>query len=213
MAIESNIGELQPWVNAYLQRLSPASRKKLLRKIGTDLAKENRKRMTAQQSPDGTAWKKRKSGNLREQVGESRIRFRYKHDAITRNVAMKSFREESNHYIGYDLFAGGIRRFKKDRIVGKVKENSKSTALSRKDAKMFVKIKQGKHLRTQVMENSISVGFSGRVGRIARIHHYGLTEQLTTRSIKHPERQLIGITDNDKSRITQSIIEHIEVAK
>lgn len=60
MSLESNIEDLQPWMQAYVDRLSPQSRKQLLRQVGTRLKTENRKRMTAQRDPDGQAWTPRK---------------------------------------------------------------------------------------------------------------------------------------------------------
>lgn len=42
-----------------LQRISPANQKKLMTKIGRTLKQANQKRMTAQQSPDGSVWQKR----------------------------------------------------------------------------------------------------------------------------------------------------------
>ncbi len=60
MSLESNINELQPWLQAYIDRLSPAQRKKLMRTIAQNLAKTNRQRMSAQQSPSGETWQERK---------------------------------------------------------------------------------------------------------------------------------------------------------
>lgn len=42
-----------------LERVSPANQQKLMTKIGRTLKQANQKRMTAQQSPDGSVWQKR----------------------------------------------------------------------------------------------------------------------------------------------------------
>ncbi|PID61706.1 MAG: phage virion morphogenesis protein [Gammaproteobacteria bacterium] len=60
MSLESNISELRPWLQTYIDRLSPSERKKLMRKIAQNLAKANRQRMAKQQSPDGETWQERK---------------------------------------------------------------------------------------------------------------------------------------------------------
>lgn len=46
-----------------------------------------------------------------------------------------------------------------------------------KRAKMFVKLRQAKHFKVTASPNAVSVGFVGRVSRIARVHQEGLTDR------------------------------------
>ncbi len=147
MSLESNISELQPWMQAYVDRLSPQSRKQLLRQVGTSLKKENRKRMTDQKNPDGQAWEPRKPQK--------------QHDK---------------------------------------KQNNK---------KLFLRLRQAKRLRHRVMSDRLQVGFVGRTARLARIHHYGLRQQLKYGEAKYPARELIGISASDKKLVADLLINHI----
>ncbi|MCF5925342.1 phage virion morphogenesis protein, partial [Xanthomonas perforans] len=47
-----------------------------------------------------------------------------------------------------------------------------------KRAKMFVKLRQAKHFKISASPNVVSVGFLGRVSRIARVHQEGLAEKI-----------------------------------
>ncbi len=147
MSLETNLTELQPWLKTYLDRLSPQSRKQLLRQLGTGLRQVNQKRMTAQTDPDGQIWEARK--------------------------------QQPHH----------------DK-----KQNRK---------KLFLRLRQARRLRTKVFSDSLRVGFSGRAARIARIHHYGLREQLKYGPANYPARELIGINDIDRQMIEKMITNHI----
>lgn len=64
---------------------------------------------------------------------------------------------------------------------------------------MFVKLRQAKHLRMQASANDVSVGFAGRVARIARVHQEGGRETLRGRGRQatYPQRQLLGVRRSD----------------
>lgn len=56
----------------------------------------------------------------------------------------------------------------------------------------------------------VEVGFSGRDEQIARIHHYGLQDQVAPRlRIRYPIRQLLGITQGDRETIARTVLEHV----
>ncbi|MFM2480139.1 phage virion morphogenesis protein [Celerinatantimonas sp. YJH-8] len=65
--------------------------------------------------------------------------------------------------------------------------------------KMFTKLKQSKWMKVEVTDEAVSVGYSGRVGRIARIHQYGLTDKPApkSRSIRYQKRKVLGIGEID----------------
>lgn len=61
--------------------------------------------------------------------------------------------------------------------------------------KMFTKLKTAKYLKAQGSADQAEVSFTGRVQRIARVHHYGLRDKVNRRGtkVKYVERPLLGI--------------------
>jgi len=55
-----DLAELEPFFAAYLNRFSPAQRKRLLRKVGEETRRINAKRIAANVDPDGAAMQPRK---------------------------------------------------------------------------------------------------------------------------------------------------------
>lgn len=55
-----DLAELEPFLATYLNRLGPAQRRKVTRKIGQELRKANAKRIAANVEPDGAAMVPRK---------------------------------------------------------------------------------------------------------------------------------------------------------
>lgn len=75
--------------------------------------------------------------------------------------------------------------------------------------RMFKKLRTNGHLKLRHQSNGLKMGWFGRVGSIARIHHYGLTERLQYGTAKYAARELIGITAADTDAIRSIIIEHL----
>lgn len=59
---------LEKWMQQAIENLSPARRKALFRDIGKDVRKENQKRITRQEGPDGDRWPQRKQRRRHGQV-------------------------------------------------------------------------------------------------------------------------------------------------
>lgn len=55
-----DLAELEPYLAAYLNRLGPAQRRRVARKVGEALRRENAKRIAANVQPDGSAMEARK---------------------------------------------------------------------------------------------------------------------------------------------------------
>lgn len=55
-----DIAELEPFLAAYLNKLGPAQRKRVLRKVGEETRRINAKRIAANVDPDGAAMESRK---------------------------------------------------------------------------------------------------------------------------------------------------------
>ncbi|PPU21363.1 phage virion morphogenesis protein [Xanthomonas arboricola] len=80
-----------------------------------------------------------------------------------------------------------------------------------KRAKMFAKLRQAKYFKVSASPNQVSVGFVGRVSRIARVHQDGLTEQVRPGGprARYEKRVLLGLTFNDHEQIRAMLIEHL----
>lgn len=80
-----------------------------------------------------------------------------------------------------------------------------------KRAKMFAKLRQAKYFKVSASPNAVSVGFIGRVSRIAYVHQEGLTEQVRPGGprARYEKRVLLGLTSNDHEQIRAMLIEHL----
>lgn len=80
-----------------------------------------------------------------------------------------------------------------------------------KRAAMFRKLPFVRFLRLDTTPESAAIGWLGRTGRIAGIHHYGLRAPVRPggRDYQYPERRLLGFSREDHSAITDLIINHL----
>lgn len=79
-------------------------------------------------------------------------------------------------------------------------EPRKVTARTKKGRikrQMFSKLRTVKYLKTTASADSASVQFAGKVQRIARVHHYGLRDQISSKgpTIRYSRRLLLGVND------------------
>lgn len=56
----AELHEVDDWLAALLAQLEPAARKKMLREVAHDVRRIQKANITAQRSPDGTAWEPRR---------------------------------------------------------------------------------------------------------------------------------------------------------
>lgn len=68
-----DLAELEPFLAAYLNRLGPAQRRKVARKVGEALRRQNARRIAANVEPDGSAMEPRKK-RKRMSKGKGRIK-------------------------------------------------------------------------------------------------------------------------------------------
>lgn len=89
----------------------------------------------------------------------------------------------------------------------------KKGRIKRQKAAMFGKIRTQQFLKTQQDENQLSVGFLGRVARIARVHQEGLTDQVSKKGpeYRYPVRPLLGFSANDQALIRDALLRHLSV--
>jgi phage virion morphogenesis protein len=74
---------------------------------------------------------------------------------------------------------------------------------------MFQKLRTSRYMKATGRKNSAVVEFTGKVQRIARIHQYGLKDRPNphTSDVQYAERQLLGISEDERQRIERIIID------
>ncbi|PPT49390.1 phage virion morphogenesis protein [Xanthomonas arboricola] len=80
-----------------------------------------------------------------------------------------------------------------------------------KRAKMFAKLRQAKYLEVSASPNQVSVGFMGRVSRIARVHQEGLTERVRPGGpmARYEKRMLLGLSVEDRQFVREQLLSHL----
>ena len=78
----------------------------------------------------------------------------------------------------------------------------------KRKVQMFQKLRTAKFLKVQGDGNAISIGFTGRVARIARVHQYGLKDRAErgASEVKYDQRELLGFTEADLDLIRDSLL-------
>jgi phage virion morphogenesis protein len=81
----------------------------------------------------------------------------------------------------------------------------------KRKAQMFQKMRTARHLKVWGDGDAITVGFNGRVARIARVHQFGLTDRprMGSVNIKYELRELLGLTDADRELIYNHLINRL----
>ncbi|AKC77311.1 tail protein [Xanthomonas arboricola] len=81
-----------------------------------------------------------------------------------------------------------------------------------KRVKMFAKLRQAKHLKVSASPDAVSVGFVGRVSRIARVHQEGRVDQVRRHGpkVRFAARPLLGWNAEDRLRVQQLIAKHLD---
>lgn len=76
---------------------------------------------------------------------------------------------------------------------------------------MFAKIRMATHLKTQATADEASVGFAGRVARIASVHQLGLRDRVRPDGpeIGYPRRQLLGLPRDDCASLRDMVLKFI----
>lgn len=81
----------------------------------------------------------------------------------------------------------------------------------KRKVQMFQKLRTASFLKVQGDGNAISVGFTGRIARIARVHQYGLKDRATRGApeVKYEQREVLGFTEADLDLIRDSLLKHL----
>ncbi|MGN8344386.1 phage virion morphogenesis protein [Pseudomonas sp. SMV71] len=78
----------------------------------------------------------------------------------------------------------------------------------KRKGQMFQKLRTAKFLKVQGDGSAISIGFTGRVARIARVHQFGLKDRAErgTSEVKYDQREVLGFTEADLDLIRDSLL-------
>lgn len=81
----------------------------------------------------------------------------------------------------------------------------------KRKVKMFQKLRTASFLKVQGDGNAISVGFTGRIARIAKVHQYGLKDRAERGApdVKYEQREVLGFTDADIELIRDGLLVHL----
>ncbi|PPV04927.1 phage-related tail protein [Xanthomonas bromi] len=80
-----------------------------------------------------------------------------------------------------------------------------------KRAKMFAKLRKAKYFKVSASPSQVSMGFVGRVSRIARVHQEGLLDRVRTNGprARYGKRVLLGFTESDRSLVRDILTSHL----
>lgn len=75
---------------------------------------------------------------------------------------------------------------------------------------MFAKLRTAKHMKIHTDAEGFTIGWAGRVARIARVHQDGMESQVGRRNkYLYPVRQLLGLSQADRDMIRDMLIERL----
>jgi len=80
-----------------------------------------------------------------------------------------------------------------------------------KRGRMFKKLRQARHFRITRGPDEIRLGFTGRTGRIAAVHHFGLRDKVSPKGKTHQyaARPLLGFSQADLDALEDLILSHV----
>ncbi|MEJ3576060.1 phage virion morphogenesis protein [Pseudomonas fragi] len=82
----------------------------------------------------------------------------------------------------------------------------------KRQAKMFQKMPKASYMKAKGDAQSITVGFTGRVARIARVHQYGLKDRAEANApqVRYEQREVLGFTAADLEVIREGLLVHLK---
>jgi len=130
---------------------------------------------------------------------------------VTRRIAQDLRRSQTQRIASQQAPDGAPYAVRKQRK----NLRGKKGRIKRQKAAMFQKIRTQKNLKIEQDENQLSVGFFGRVARIARVHQEGLTDKVAKKGpdYRYPARPLLGFNAADVEFIRESLLYHFTIKK
>lgn len=219
-----DLNQLHGIASSILEALEPPMRRRLLRRLATDIRKVNQRRMASQRAPDGSAWAKRKARPV-QQAASRPVRFLYPAGGggEPRVVDMRSWIGRGDMIIGFDREADGMRTFRKDRVIRWITAEGQADPeglpasarggrgrIRRRAQSMFRGLRSSRWLKAGADPDSAWVEFTDRASRIATPHHFGLRDRVAPDGpeIDYPERELIGFAPADEAMVLNAFIDH-----
>lgn len=76
---------------------------------------------------------------------------------------------------------------------------------------MFRKLRTATYLKARGNSDGISVGFTGRIARIGRVHQYGLRDRANrgAKDVRYEQRSLLGFNQADLDLIRDSLLKNL----
>lgn len=81
----------------------------------------------------------------------------------------------------------------------------------RRKAEMFKKLRTATYMKAKGDSNAVTVGFTGRISRIARVHQFGLKDSAERGApeTRYEQRELLGFTDMDLDIIRDALLKKL----
>lgn len=78
---------------------------------------------------------------------------------------------------------------------------------------MFKKLRTASYLKVRGDSNGVSVGFTGRIARIARVHQFGLKDRAERGApdVRYDQREVLGFSEADIDLIRDELLNHLTV--
>ncbi|MBL0838835.1 phage virion morphogenesis protein [Klebsiella pneumoniae] len=197
--------ELDQVFQDILDGVSPAGRTRTARKIGLALRRSQQRRIASQKNPDGSRYTARRRKVYRTQQG---IKFVWNNEVR----ALKNWRGGRGKYgrtiTGFDEKRSGIRTFYRADIERYLEIKTQSaTQTETKKAPMFTRLRTLRFMKVRPDAGGVTVGFDGIAARIARIHQYGLQDEVGPGAYaQYPARELLGMTPADLIATENAVI-------
>ncbi|WP_455917398.1 phage virion morphogenesis protein [Pseudomonas cerasi] len=81
----------------------------------------------------------------------------------------------------------------------------------RRKVEMFKKLRTATYMKVHGDSTTASVGFTGRIARIARVHQYGLKDRAERGApeVNYEQRKVLGFTEEEMDEIRGKIINYL----
>ncbi|MDH1629285.1 phage virion morphogenesis protein [Pseudomonas mosselii] len=81
----------------------------------------------------------------------------------------------------------------------------------RRKVKMFQKMRTATYLKAQGDAAGASVGFAGRIARIANVHQYGLKDRVARSGavVQYEQREFLGFTTSELEKLKDLLLSHL----
>ncbi len=126
---------------------------------------------------------------------------------LIRNIAQALRRSQQQRIAAQRNPDGSAFTPRKPRTQPKAKHLRSKVNRIRRRA-MFIKLKTARFLKVENDAHSLTLGFMGRVGRLAHVHQYGKTDQVAPGGphYRYPARVLLGLTQEEKEMIRDKVV-------